>query len=85
MKPIEQARLNLEADKASGKHDDFLKKMEEVFEMGAKLKKVMLKRGLTQAKAKCARCTGMLHGQLAGRKQHLHMHCDGPCKAMMME
>jgi len=85
MKPIEQARLNLEADKASGKHDEFLKHMERVLEMGTKLKAAMVKRGLTRAKAKCQICDGHLQGALVGRKQHLHMHCDGPCKAVMME
>jgi len=85
MKPIEQARLNLEADKASGKHDEFLKHMERVLEMATKLKAAMVKRGLTRAKAKCKICDGYLQGTLVGRKQHLHMHCDGPCKAVMME
>jgi hypothetical protein len=84
MKPIEQARAELEADKASGKHDDFLQHMEKVLDMGVKLKAAMIKRGLTRAKAKCKLCDGHLHGVLVGRKQHLHMRCDG-CSAIMME
>jgi hypothetical protein len=50
-----------------------------------KLKKVMLGRSLTVAKAKCPLCeTGHLHGRLAGRKNHMRMWCDG-CPAQMME
>lgn len=50
-----------------------------------KLKKAMLKRGITQAKAKCPECEGYLLGVLAGPKKHLHMHCTGSCKRKMME
>ncbi len=55
------------------------------FRDGAKLKKVMLTRGLSRARAKCPECGGMLHGVLAGRRNHLHMVCDGPCRRKMME
>jgi hypothetical protein len=82
---IDKARRELAEKKASGKHDEFLKHMERVMEMATKLKAAMVKRGLTRAKAKCQICDGYLQGTLAGRKQHLHMHCDGPCKAVMME
>lgn len=82
---IDRARRELGADKASDEHDAFLKKMEQVFDMGAKLKKVMLKRGITRAKARCELCDGYLQGALVGRKNHLHMRCDGTCGSMMME
>lgn len=87
MKPIEQARLNLEAEKKSGAHDEFIARMSEILDAGTKLKKVMLKRGIRLAKAPCPICgNGMLHGSLAGSKNHLHMYCDGEgCNAMMME
>lgn len=50
-----------------------------------KLKKVMLRKKLRRARAKCPECDGHLHGVLAGRRDHLHMRCDGPCKRSMME
>lgn len=50
-----------------------------------KLKKVMLKRGLHAAKAKCPECEGYLVAVLLGRKNHIHMHCTGSCKRKMME
>jgi len=50
-----------------------------------KLKAQMKKRNLLRAKAKCPFCKeGFLHGQLAGRKAHLHMACDG-CDVRMLE
>ena len=41
-----------------------------------KLKKVMMKRGLRTARAKCPECEGELHGVLAGKRNHLHMSCN---------
>lgn len=49
------------------------------------MKDNMKKKGITRAKAKCPYCDGFWHAVLAGRKQHLHMSCDGDCKSMMME
>lgn len=82
---IDRARRELAESRALGKADDMLKQMQEVLEMGTKLKAVMLKRGLVRAKAKCKRCDGYLQGVLAGPKKHLHMRCDGTCNAFMME
>ena len=65
--------------------DDFLAWAEKVLVAGLKLKKVMRKKGVTSAKAKCPLCAeGFLHGRIVGRKQHMHMWCDG-CTAQMME
>lgn len=50
-----------------------------------KLKKVMLKRGLRRARAKCPECEGMLHAVLAGKRNHIHFNCDGPCNRSLME
>jgi hypothetical protein len=57
----------------------------KILETGMKLKKIMLGKRITAARAKCPFCeTGHLHGRLAGHKNHLHMVCDG-CDAAMME
>jgi hypothetical protein len=57
----------------------------KIVEAGMKLKKVMQKRSITAARAKCPFCeSGFLHGRLAGRKSHLRMWCDG-CDVGMME
>lgn len=82
---IDKAKRELAESKASGELDDFFKHVDAVIAMGGKLKRSMLKRGLTRAKAKCELCTGHLHGRLAGPKNHLHMYCDGTCNATMME
>ena len=82
---IDKAKRELVEAKATGQLDETFKNFTRVLEMGAKLKKVMLKRGLTCAKAKCELCEGYLHGALAGRKNHLHMSCDGTCKSFFME
>lgn len=82
---IDKARRELNEQKTLNKADDMWKGFTKTLEMGMKLKKVMLKRGITRAKAKCEACEGYLHGALAGKKNHLHMRCDGSCKAVFME
>ncbi|MBR0693602.1 hypothetical protein [Bradyrhizobium lablabi] len=58
---------------------------DKVIETAAKLKKIMLEKGITAAKAKCPFCdAGFVHGRLVGRKSHMHMHCDD-CDISMME
>lgn len=84
MKPIEKARADLNAAEARGEHDDFMKRAGRILGTAMKFKKALQKRSLTHGKAKCPYCDGYLHGQLAGPKQHLHMHCDG-CDVWMME
>jgi hypothetical protein len=82
---IDKARRELNELKTLNSAADMWKTFEQTMTMGIKLKKVMQKRGITAAKAKCEACDGYLHGALVGKKQHLHMHCDGPCKAVFTE
>lgn len=82
---IDKARRELNEQRTLNKAEDIWKNFAHTIAMGTKLKKVMLKRGITRAKAKCEVCEGYLHGALLGRKQHLHMHCDGSCKSVFME
>lgn len=82
---IDKARRELNEAKALNKADDMWGNFQQVATMASKLKKVMLKRGITRAKAKCEMCEGYLQGALAGPKNHLHMRCDGSCKAFFME
>ena len=85
MKPIEQARADLNAAKANGDDDAFMKRMGQILVKAMAFKKALQKRNLTRGKAKCPFCaTGHWHGILAGRKQHLHMACDG-CDVQLME
>lgn len=96
MKPIEQARAELNAAKASGEHDDFMRTFGRVLETGMKLKQVMVAKGLTSAKTKCPKCEGAesLHGRLivgqaAGRHRRsggaFRMWCDTCPDIRMME
>lgn len=96
MKPIEEARAKLNASKASGEHDAWIKQFEVVLETGMKLKAVMVEKRLTRAKAKCPKCEGAeaLHGHLvigpaAGRHQRsggaFRMWCDNCADIRMME
>ena len=50
-----------------------------------KMKKVMLRRKLTTARAHCPDCDGMLHAGLAGSKNHIRFMCDGTCGKNLME
>lgn len=85
MKPIEKARMGMNAAQASEEHADFMKRMGSILTNAMKFKKALQKRSLTRGKAKCPFCkNGHWHGVLAGPKQHLHMSCDG-CDVMMME
>ena len=72
---------------AAAEHDAFMKQTGKILETGMKLKKVMLDKQITTARAKCPHCAhGFLHGRLAGRKNHLRMWCDGEgCDIWMME
>lgn len=87
MKPIEQARADLNAEKASGEHDAILANLERVIDIAMRLKKSMIAHGKTVAKAVCPECkvSGALHGRLVGRKNHLHMWCDNCPDIRMME
>lgn len=90
----EKPRLSMTAKEAAAEHADFMAFAGKVLYSAVKLKAVMLKRGLTSAKAKCPLCEiGHLHGRLitgrgAGRHRQsggaFRMWCDG-CPAQMME
>lgn len=59
--------------------------LDRVIKAAEKFKKVMIAKKLTAAKAPCPLCEkGMLHGRIAGRKNHFSMRCDN-CTAWMME
>jgi hypothetical protein len=85
MKGIDKARADLAASKASGEHDDFMKNAGQILVKAMAFKKALQVRNLSRGKAKCPFCvTGHWHGTLNGRKQHLHMACDG-CTVQVME
>jgi hypothetical protein len=50
-----------------------------------KLKARMIARGQTAVKVKCGKCSGYLHASIVGKKNHIHLHCDGPCQRRMVE
>lgn len=63
----------------------FMDRFGSVIETATKLKKVMLKKGLTRARCECPRCGSFIHGRIAGPRNHLHMACEGGCGMSMME
>jgi hypothetical protein len=63
----------------------FQESVGETFVTGMKLKKIMLKRGITRCRCACPRCDGTIRAGLVGRKNHLRMACDGRCGMNMME
>lgn len=84
MKPIEQARADLDVAKGA---DPGWEQFELVLRTGMKLKRVVVAKGLTSARAKCPKCDGAesLHGRLivgaaAGRHRRsggaFRMWCD---------
>ncbi len=96
MKPIDEARADLNAAQASDEHADFMKHAGLVLDVGMKLKAQMVKRSLTLAAAKCPKCevVGALHGRLvvgqaAGRHRRsggaFRMWCDNCAGMRMME
>jgi hypothetical protein len=96
VKPIDQARADLNAVKAGGDHDDMWKAFELVLQTGIKLKAVMVEKKLTLAKTKCPKCNGAesLHGRLivgqaSGRHRRsggaFRMWCDTCADIRMME
>lgn len=60
-------------------------RMKETLKKSSVMKKNMIKKGLTRAKAKCPYCSGHWQAALCGHKKHMHMACDGGCKTMLME
>jgi len=95
VKPIEEARAALDAA-ARGEPDEIWKAFELVLNAGMKLKKVMVEKRLSSAKAECPKCkvVGALHGRLitgqaAGRHRRsggaFRMWCDTCPDIRMME
>ncbi|MFA6966093.1 hypothetical protein [Bosea sp. (in: a-proteobacteria)] len=72
---------------ARAEHEAFMASFGATLTAGLKLKRVMQKRGLRRARAKCPRCGfETLQGALVGRRDHLRMWCDTPdCPMEMME
>ena len=64
---------------------DFMASVRSTIRDAGKLKAVMLKKGLLQARAKCPECEGELRGALAGPRNHMRFYCTGTCKRQMME
>lgn len=60
-------------------------RINEILKKSYIMKQNMQKKGIRAAKAKCPYCDGFWHGRLMGRKNHLHMMCDGDCGSQMME
>lgn len=97
MKPIEEARARLTAEQAKGEHSEWMKDFGMVLDVGVKLKKIMVGRKMTRAKAECPRChvRGALQGHLvtgpaAGRHGRsggaFRMWCETEgCNVQMME
>ena len=57
--------------------DPWFAKAGKMIDAAMKLKKVMQRKKIRSAKAKCPFCQdGHLHGRLAGRKDHIRMWCD---------
>lgn len=73
------------ADETVSPSQEFMKRFGTTLRDAARLKRVMLKRGLRRAQAKCPECDGMLQGALAGRKDHMRFWCTGTCGRRMME
>ena len=63
---------------------DFVEKFRVAFDTATKLKRVMQKKSLRVAKAKCPKCDGLIYGRLCGPKDHIHMACD-TCDLRVME
>jgi hypothetical protein len=85
MKKIDEIRAEMNSPEGKAKRDGFFKQVERIFEPASIMKKNMLAKGLTFAKAKCPFCGGHWHARIAGPKKHFHMKCDGDCKSVMME
>lgn len=63
---------------------DYDKIFSEIPKKASIMKKNMEAKGLLRAKAKCPYCEGYWHAALMGKHKHIHFHCDGSCKSMMM-
>lgn len=66
-------------------NSDFMAAVRTTIRDAGKLKQVMLRKGITAARAPCPECGGELQGRLAGPKKHMRFWCTGTCKRQMME
>lgn len=83
-----QPTKNQLLDRAKRQSPEFMRHIALVVETSEKLKRSMLKRNLTRARATCPRCNveGALQGALVGKKNHMRMWCETPqCSMEMME
>jgi hypothetical protein len=96
MKPIEQARAEMTAAGAKAEHAEFMAHAGKILDVAMQLKKAMMDRNKTVAKAICPFCnvSGALHGRLvtgsaAGRHRRtggaFRMWCDNCPGVRMME
>lgn len=67
--------------------DDFMKRASKWIDAAQKMKKVMLAKSLTKARAKCVDCDNeTMQARIAGPRNHIRMWCDTPgCEMRMME
>lgn len=72
---------------ASDGNEDFMKHAMKVLEFGMKLKKRMIALGKRRVRVQCPDCPKGTHiwGTLHGRRDHLHMKCEGCGNYTMME
>ena len=63
----------------------FFAHFDGVITTASKLKKVMIKKGLTRARCECPRCGSFIWARISGPRNHLHMACEGRCGMSMME
>lgn len=82
---LDKIRAEMNSPEGKAKRDEFFKQVERIIKPAGIMKKNMLARNLTKAKAKCPFCAGYWHAVILGRRNHFHMHCDGDCKSVMME
>lgn len=64
---------------------DFMASIRSTIRDAGKLKQVMLKKGITAARAPCPECDGEMQGRLAGQRNHMRFWCTGTCNRKMME
>lgn len=64
----------------------FEQQVNETIEVATKMRKIMERKKISRARAKCPRCgKGFVHAVLVGPKKHMHMQCDTTNCLMMMQ
>lgn len=82
---IDEIRRKMEAEKLTPEYKAFMEHSSKILDKAMIMKKNMKAKKLTWAKAKCPFCEGHWFATLNGRKEHIHMRCDGTCGTMMIE